>query len=170
MTDNRGATTSVTNDIDVIDPPPNVLPTAAFGTGVIAKTATFTSTSTDSDGTIVSSAWDFGDTTTGTGATTSHTYAAAGTYNVTLTVTDNRSGTNSVTHPVTITNYYASDTFERTVANGLGTADNGGAWTAVGNRFGVLRLGRTRPDRRCGQQHARRVPDERAPDRHRLHE
>lgn len=30
--------------------------------------------------------WDFGDGQTGSGATTSHTYAAAGTYNVTLTV------------------------------------------------------------------------------------
>ena len=62
VTDNRGTTTSVTNDVDVIDPPPNVLPTAAFGSGIIAKAVTFTSTSTDSDGTIVSSAWDFGDT------------------------------------------------------------------------------------------------------------
>jgi len=45
--------------------------------------------STDPDGSIVQYDWDFGDTTTGTGENPSHSYAAAGTYNVSLTVTDN---------------------------------------------------------------------------------
>ena len=45
--------------------------------------------SSDSDGTIVKYAWLFGDGTSGTGATTSHTYTAPGTYQVTLTETDN---------------------------------------------------------------------------------
>ncbi|MEO8561442.1 MAG: PKD domain-containing protein [bacterium] len=45
--------------------------------------------------------WTFGDNTTGTGKTTSHTYGAAGTYSVTLTVTD-ANGTNSVTKQVVV--------------------------------------------------------------------
>jgi PKD repeat protein len=59
------------------------------------------STSRDPDGTLSSYAWDFGDGTTGTGVTTSHTYTAAGSFNVRLTVTDNTGATGSQTQTVT---------------------------------------------------------------------
>jgi PKD repeat protein len=90
--------------------------------------------SSDSDGTVSSYAWDFGDGATGTGATTSHPYATAGTYQVKLTVTDDDGGTGTVSHSVTVTAAPASspfvvDDFERSVASGLGSADTGGAWT-----------------------------------------
>lgn len=46
--------------------------------------------SSDPDGTVASYAWDFGDGSgLGSGATPSHAYTAAGTYTVTLRVTDN---------------------------------------------------------------------------------
>lgn len=47
------------------------------------------SASIDADGTIASYAWDFNDTATATGVTTSHIFASARTYHVKLTVTDN---------------------------------------------------------------------------------
>lgn len=53
------------------------------------------STSTDPDGTVTGYAWDFGDGTTGSGVTTSHTFAAAGNHAVTLTVTDDKGATAS---------------------------------------------------------------------------
>jgi PKD repeat protein len=53
------------------------------------------STSYDPDGTIVSYAWNWGDGSTGHGITATHTYAADGTYTVTLTVTDNYGMTDS---------------------------------------------------------------------------
>jgi PKD repeat protein len=49
--------------------------------------------STDPDGSVVSYAWDLGDGTSATGPSPSHTYAAAGTYPVILTVTDNEGAT-----------------------------------------------------------------------------
>jgi PKD repeat protein len=58
----------------------------------------------DPDGTILSYAWNFGDGTSGTGATVSHAYANPGIYIATLTVTDNSGGTDSDTAMVSITN------------------------------------------------------------------
>ncbi|MCX6654140.1 MAG: PKD domain-containing protein, partial [Candidatus Bathyarchaeota archaeon] len=54
------------------------------------------------DGTIASWAWTFGDTGTSTSQSPSHTYAAAGTYTVRLTVTDDDGATNYVEHSVTV--------------------------------------------------------------------
>jgi|GEM_PF-1663572 len=55
----------------------------------LGEAITFDGTgSLDPDGEIVAWDWDFGDGTTGTGPTPSHTYAAIGAYTVTLCVTD----------------------------------------------------------------------------------
>ncbi|MCB0913128.1 MAG: PKD domain-containing protein, partial [Propionibacteriaceae bacterium] len=104
----------------------------------------------DPDGTIDSYAWDFGDGNTGTGRTPNHDYAAANTYTVTLTVTDNDGATDSVSHDVTTTappTTLAEDAFGRTVASGWGDADTGGSWTvsspsymAVGSGVGTMRM------------------------------
>jgi PKD repeat protein len=70
---------------------------------------------------------------------TSHTYAAAGTYTIILTVTDNGGATGTSSKQVSITSggfvplVLARDAFERTVANGFGTAEVGGAWTTWGS-------------------------------------
>jgi subtilase family serine protease len=77
-------------------------PVASFTDTVSGLTANFTDTSTDSDGTIASHSWTFGDGGTSTAANPSHTYAAGGTYSVTETVTDNGGAQNSVTHSVTV--------------------------------------------------------------------
>ncbi|WP_299960640.1 PKD domain-containing protein, partial [uncultured Modestobacter sp.] len=61
--------------------PVNVAPTASFTATATDLAVQFDAAgSADSDGSLNGHAWDFGDGTTGTGTTASHTYAAAGTY------------------------------------------------------------------------------------------
>lgn len=95
VTDSQGLTASQSVQIQVTAP--NVNPTAVIAasttTGVAPLAVTFSgSGSSDPDGTISSYAWNFGDGTTGSGSSVSKTFSAAGTYTVTLTVTDNRGG------------------------------------------------------------------------------
>ena len=60
-------------------------------------TVAFTDRSTDPDDNLVSRLWDFGDGRTSAEQHPTHTYAAAGTYNVTLTVTDAAGQTSAAT-------------------------------------------------------------------------
>lgn len=66
---------------------------------------TFSSQSSDPDGLILISRWDFGDGSVGSvGPIVTHTFPRAGTYNVTLTVTDNTLGTSPVSRSVEVAN------------------------------------------------------------------
>ncbi len=74
--------------------PFNTLPVAQFTVSALSGTAPLTVNlsailSYDPDGTIASWEWSFGDGTSGTGESVSHTYNAAGTFTVVLRVTDN---------------------------------------------------------------------------------
>ncbi|TDE26206.1 PKD domain-containing protein [Vibrio owensii] len=80
----------------------NLPPVAAFDQSVSGKTVTLRSTSSDSDGSIVSYQWNLGDGSSQTGEMVTHTYAAAGDYAVTLTVTDDAGSATSTTQTVTV--------------------------------------------------------------------
>ena len=91
---------------EVIPVTPNP-PVASFemqlvrGSGTVEMRADATS-STDSDGQIVSFDWDFGDGSVSSGSTTTHSFSTAGKYTVTLGVTDNSGLTRTVSKVVIV--------------------------------------------------------------------
>jgi len=98
VTDNGNATSQTAHALTV-----NAPPVASFTSACNGLTCSFdASGSSDSDGTITSYAWTFGDGATGSGATVSRTYAGGGTYTVTLTVTDNGNATSQNVHAITV--------------------------------------------------------------------
>ncbi len=84
----------------------NVAPTARVNgpySGAVNAAISFSSAgSVDSDGTIRSYAWNFGDGTTSSSANPTHQYSAEGTYQVTLTVTDDGGLSDSATTTATV--------------------------------------------------------------------
>jgi len=80
----------------------NVARIANFSASVSSLTASFTDASFDGGGAIASRSWNFGDGTSSTATNPSHTYAIAGVYTVTLTVTDDTGPTNTKTQTVNV--------------------------------------------------------------------
>ncbi len=84
--------------------PANQAPLAAVTATNTGATFTFSAAgSTDSDGRITGHAWDFGDgSAPAAGEQVVHAYAAAGTYTVTLTVTDDDGATTTATREIAV--------------------------------------------------------------------
>ena len=86
----------------IVNAPPVASFGAAPGSGLTPLAVAFDGSASSgvNDG-IVSHSWDFGDGTTASGATTSHTYAAPGAFTVTLRVMDASGAVSSTTRTVT---------------------------------------------------------------------
>ncbi|RLF59258.1 MAG: hypothetical protein DRN27_03200, partial [Thermoplasmata archaeon] len=104
ITDNDMATNSTTK----IVPVSNLPPIANFSYNPNNPTSldliSFNDSSYDSDGTIVSWYWNFGDGNTSTSQNTTHSYADNGTYLVSLTVTDDDGDNDTITKQVSLAN------------------------------------------------------------------
>lgn len=105
--DDDGATDTATAEI-IVTSPSNNTPTASFTASPLSGTVSLLVNvngggSSDSDGTISSYVWSWGDNTAnGSGITASHTYTIAGTYTITLTVTDDDGATDTHTTDITV--------------------------------------------------------------------
>ena len=94
---------SDTHDVTIENIPSNNSPAVDFSYVTRRKKVTFNDRSTDSDGTIVSWLWDFGDGTYNIMQNPEHKYNKFGNYSVMLTVTDNEGVNNSISKTVSIT-------------------------------------------------------------------
>jgi PKD repeat protein len=109
VTDDRGGTASRTVAVTVTAP--NAAPvvdsfTATPSSGDYPLPVAFAATAHDTDGTIVSYAFNFGDGSpvqTGSSSTANHTYTSAGNYTASVTVTDDRGGDASQIASITVT-------------------------------------------------------------------
>lgn len=85
---------------------PNLPPVASIApiqTAILGESLIFNgSASADPDGTIAGYAWIFGDGGVASGTAANHTYVSAGTFQVTLTVTDNDGATGTATVTATV--------------------------------------------------------------------
>ncbi len=73
------------------------------GSGTVGQTLSFSLSASDVWSTLGGTTWNFGDGHSTTGATVTHAYAKAGTYNVTVTTADVLGNTTSAAAAVTIT-------------------------------------------------------------------
>ncbi len=102
--DDDGDSDTVTKDISVSSP--NSQPTASFSyspsSPTTEDTVQFTDESSDSDGSITSWDWSFGDYSSSTQKDPSHSYNSSGTYTVELTVTDDNGTIDTMMEDITI--------------------------------------------------------------------
>lgn len=112
----------------------NTPPTAGFTFATTGLDATFTNTSTDAQtaATALKYTWSFGDGMGSTDQNPMHTYATAGTYQVTLDVLDPGSGTSTTTQSVMVT---ASSTPPGNPDGGM-SDPGGGSGSGSGNSPG----------------------------------
>ncbi len=107
LTVTDSANVSVTGSVKVTVNPPGVAPLAfttaakaAPNPAAVGATVTLSCAATGGVAPLTFK-WNFGDSTTGTGASVTHAYATAGSFNAVVTVTD--SGVGSITSMVTVT-------------------------------------------------------------------
>lgn len=99
------ATSQQTITVSSPPPPPTSLTanfTASLSNPVVGQTISFTGTAAGGTSPYTY-AWNFGDSSTGSGSPASHVYSSAGVYSVVLTVTDSAGHVASATNSVTVT-------------------------------------------------------------------
>jgi PKD repeat protein len=113
--------------------PTNQPPTASFTYSASGLTVAFADASTDPDGSVVSWSWNFGDGGISSDQNPSHTYTAAGTYSVKLTVTDDDGSTGSTSKLVTVSDPQTGQSVTIASLAGSSSTVNKNFWKATVN-------------------------------------
>jgi chitinase len=107
LPEGAGLSPTATPTVPAPKPGENQPPKAVISgstSGLVGEALNFSGASSiDPDGDIVKYEWDFGDGDTGSGVNVTHSYGTAGSYNVTLTVTDDDGSWASATQNVQVT-------------------------------------------------------------------
>lgn len=103
VTDNDGMSNSTSQTLTVVNQNPNADFTYSPTSITEGDIVQFTDDSSDEDGAIEAWSWDFGDGTFSSEANPTHVYDSAGTFSVTLTVTDDEDATDEITKTIEVT-------------------------------------------------------------------
>src|SRR3989442_4795104 len=145
VTDTFGVTNTASTTLSIYNNVPTASFTANPNPAACQQTLTFngsSSTAVRPDRAIVGYAWNFGDGVTASGSTTTHAYSTFGSYNATLTVTDNNvpAKTGASTLVVNVNQ-----------GNSAPVANAGGPYTAsLGSAFALNGSGSSDPNASCG--------------------
>jgi serine protease len=146
VSDNVGADTGTLNNWGLVitglgDASP-AAPVAGFEYAVEGLMARFTNTSSDINDDIVGYSWSFGDDETSTDMDPMHTYAAAGIYAVTLTVTDSEGNVDSESMDIEVFEHSITAGVTRTRLSRRGSALVDLNWDgAMGETVNIMRDG-----------------------------
>jgi subtilisin family serine protease/subtilisin-like proprotein convertase family protein len=146
VSDNVGADVGTLNNWGLVitglgDAAP-AAPVAGFSYSVEGLEASFTNTSSDINDDIVSYSWDFGDDATSSDMSPVHSYAAAGVYSVTLTVTDSEGNMDSESMDVEVFEHSITAGVTRTRLSRRGSALVDLNWDgAMGDMVNIMRDG-----------------------------
>ncbi|GAA6171455.1 S8 family serine peptidase [Colwellia sp. KU-HH00111] len=110
-------------------------PIAEFSYDANYLSVSFTDSSSDVNGDITSWAWDFGDGTSATEQNPTHSYAASGTYNVSLTVTDAEGNANTSVMEVTVSDVSIEADVKRAYKSRLGNLRVDIVWSGTGSEM-----------------------------------
>lgn len=115
-------------------PVPNSSPLASFSYTCSQLACDFNGAgSSDSDGNVAAYSWNFGDGGSSAMAAPSHSYSAAGSYQVILTVTDDKGATGSQTQTVTVSGPTASLTLSARGYKVKGLQNTDLSWSPAGS-------------------------------------
>jgi PKD repeat protein len=106
--------------VEILAPAGNSAPTAEFTQTTSGLTASFSDASSDSDGSVVSWSWEFGDGGSSSAQHPGHAYAAPGVYSVTLIATDNEGASSAPrTHDVSVSDPGAGPSIQGIAPNAM---------------------------------------------------
>jgi PKD repeat protein len=145
--DQQGLSNNATTEISVTALPPGVGDIEVFGNGILlGQSVKLFGFAVDPNNLALTFSWDFGDSSTGSGALVNHEYKSVGTYLITLTATNSGGGSASKQSSMTVKAPVAPPVAQDNMLSAYCTGPFCGATDAAtyaGNGVGIWRYNNT---------------------------